>query len=68
MFSSSVMFLGLAYVVGTMFGYAVALRRGRREGLESSLDSLIHHGYIRSKVDKNGETILYKYWEDHDKS
>lgn len=68
MISSSVLFLALAYVVGTMFGYIIALRRGWREGVESSLDNLIHHGYIRSKVDKNGETVIYKYWEDHEKS
>lgn len=68
MFSSSVLFLALAYVVGTMFGYIIALQRGRREGLESTLDKLIYDGYIRSKVDKHGEIIIYKYWEDHEKS
>lgn len=63
MFSSSVLYLALAYIVGTAFGYAVAIKRGRREGIEASLDSLITRGYIRTGVNKDGETVIYKHWQ-----
>lgn len=63
MISSTVLYLGLAYVVGTAFGYIVAIQRGRREGIEISLDSLISRGYIRTGVNNQGETVIYKYWE-----
>lgn len=67
MFSSVVLYLGLAYVVGTVFGYVVAIQRGRRQGIELSLDSLIARGYIRSGVNERGETVIYKYWENNGK-
>lgn len=57
------LWLAVAYIVGTAFGYAVALRQGRREGIEVSLDSLIAQGYIRTGVNSRGETVIYKYWE-----
>ena len=60
---SIVLGLAMAYVVGTVFGYVVAIQRGRREGIEISLDSLIARGYVRSGVNKHGETVIYKYWE-----
>jgi len=55
--------LAVSYTVGTVFGYMVALRRGRREGIEISLDSLVARGYIRTGVNSRGETVIYKYWE-----
>ena len=64
MISSTVLYIGLAYVVGTAFGYAVALTRGRREGIEIGLDSLIANGYLRTGVHDRGETVIYQYWEE----
>ena len=55
--------MAVAYVIGTAFGYALAFRYGRRQGLELSLDALIALGYVRTGVNKNGETVIYKYWE-----
>ena len=60
---SIILGLALAYVVGTAFGYVVAIQRGRREGIELSLDSLIARGYVRSGVNAQGEVVIYKYWE-----
>jgi hypothetical protein len=58
-----VLILAFVYVIGTLFGYVVALKKGRRQGIEASLDSLIERGYIRTCVNARGETIIYKYWE-----
>lgn len=60
--------LAISYTVGTVFGYAVAFRLGRRQGLELSLDTLIALGYVRTGVNKNGETVIYKYWENNEKT
>ena len=61
---SIILGLALAYIAGTVFGYVVAIRQGRKEGIEISLDSLIARGYVRSGVNKHGETVIYKYWEE----
>jgi hypothetical protein len=55
--------LAVAYIVGTMFGYIVAIQQGRRAGIERSLDTLIALGYVRTGVNAQGETVIYKYWE-----
>ena len=55
--------LATAYVAGTVFGFALAFRYGRRQGLELSLDTLIALGYVRTGVNKDGETVIYKHWE-----
>ena len=46
--------LAAAYVAGTVFGFALAFRYGRRQGLELSLDTLIALGYVRTGVNKDG--------------
>ena len=60
-------FLAIAYIVGTVFGYFVALKRGMTMGIELSLDSLIEDGYVRASVNKDGDVVLYKYWENDEK-
>ena len=60
-------FLAIAYIVGTVFGYFVALKRGMTMGIELSLDSLIEDGYVRAGVNKDGDVVLYKYWENDKK-
>ena len=55
--------LAVAYIAGTIFGYVVAIQRGRRAGIERSLDTLIALGYVRTGVNAQGETVIYKHWE-----
>jgi hypothetical protein len=57
--------LAVAYAVGTAFGYAVAFNKGRRRGLELTLDTLIALGYVQTGVNARGETVIYKYWEEN---
>ena len=54
----------IAYFVGSWIGYRLAIIKGRREGIELSVDSLIKSGYLKSKVNEKGETVIYKHWED----
>ncbi len=54
-----------AYIAGIWAGYRIAIVNGRREGIELSIDSLIRSGYLKSKVNAKGETVIYKYWEDN---
>lgn len=61
---TTVIGLAAVYTIGTLFGYFVALRRGRKEGINFSVDNLISNGYIRHSINDKGEVVLYKYWED----
>ena len=56
--------LAIAYAIGTWVGYRIAYKRGKRDGVESSIDQLIAGGYLKTGTDENGETVIYKYWED----
>lgn len=54
----------IAYAIGSWIGYRLAINQGRREGIELSIDSLIKSGYLKSKINEKGETVIYKHWED----
>ena len=61
---TTILGLAVAYIVGTLFGYSIAFYRGRRQGLELTLEALIAMGYIRTGVNKHGETVIYRHWEN----
>lgn len=53
------LWLFLTYTIGTFFGLWVGYRKGILKGTESSIDTLIKNGYIKTK----GDEIL-KYHEN----
>ena len=56
--------MAVSYIAGTLFGYAVAFRRGRREGIALSLASFISLGYIKTSINRDGEVMIHKIQED----
>ena len=55
--------LGLAYVAGTAAGLGI-FREWIKTGLVTrALDNLVEQDYIRSYVDSEGVTQLYKWYE-----
>ena len=57
-----VLFIFIAYVIGTYMGY----RMGRGSVLETishTIDQLIRQGYIQHRKDKDGELELMKWYE-----
>jgi hypothetical protein len=60
--TAELVFVALAYVVGTLFGRYTARKDNVNDIIESTIDSLINDGYIKTKGE--GKTLeLLKHWE-----
>jgi len=51
--------LGTA-VVFTAFGYGIGVTQYYRKTTEAVIDTLIAQGYLRTRINKNGETEILK--------
>ena len=58
MTNETLIFLGLAYVAGTGFGYWQGLAKGHLGGVEAAVDQLIETGYLKFRGHKNNPEIL----------
>ena len=58
--------VAIAYVVGTAAGLWVFRRSIREEIVTRALDTLVEQDYVRSYVDEEGITQLYKWYELED--
>ena len=58
--------LGLAYFVGTAAGLGIFRQWIKTELVSRALDNLVEQDYIRSYVDSEGITQLYKWYELED--
>ena len=65
-FSANILWLFFAYALGSVFTGYVFYKSGTRNGIESTIDSLIAQGFLRHKKDKDGEVEIIK-WNDHTK-
>jgi hypothetical protein len=66
-FTETHLWLLIAYVVGTLFGILKASRNvnaGTSIIIEATMDRLIKDGYIKSRLDKDGQVEILKYWEE----
>ena len=54
-------FIAFAYVVGTLFGRYTARKDNVTDIVESTIDSLIADGYLKTKTTKNGDIEILKY-------
>ena len=53
-----ILFLCIAYVAGTGFGYWQGLAKGRISGVEATIDQLIETGYLKFRGHKNNPEIV----------
>lgn len=60
-------FVALAYVVGTLFGRYTARKDIVTDIVASTIDSLIDDGYIKTKGEGEDMEIL-KHWEHNNES
>ena len=65
-FSANILWLFFAYALGSVFTGYTFYKSGTRNGIESTIDSLIAQGFLRHKKDKDGEVEIIK-WNDHTK-
>jgi len=63
MFTENVMWLLVAYVLGSAFSAFIFHRSGTRNGIENTIDSLVDQGFLRHKKDNDGEIEILK-WND----
>jgi len=52
------LFIFIAYVLGTAFGFYIGLDRGRLHGIELCIDNLIRDGYLKYRGVKSNPEIL----------
>ena len=62
-FGADAWWLFFAYGTGSLFTGYVFYKSGTRNGIESTIDSLISQGFLRHKI-VNGEVEILK-WNDH---
>lgn len=65
--TSTHLWLFIAYAAGTLFGIVKSSRNvsaGSAIIIEATMDRLIKDGYIKSRLDKNGQVEILKYWEE----
>ena len=55
-------FVAIAYAVGTLFGRYIGFRRTLEDSVEATIDSLIEQGYI--KTEGYGENMEIVKWQD----
>lgn len=56
----------VSYIVGSVAGIWLFKRLATEHTIAATLDNLVEEGYIRTRVDKDGITQLYKYDERPD--
>ena len=49
-----------AYIIGTLVGYFFA----RRRTVAEVINRLIDDGFLRTKVDADGDTVIVKYYDN----
>jgi hypothetical protein len=62
-FTSEVIWLLIAYTLGTVIGLKWGYKKGVFDASERAIDALISQGIIRTSTDANGETQIHK-WND----
>lgn len=53
-----------AYAVGTGFGYVIGKIASVRDAAELTIDSLIESGYLKHRIDENGDVQILKHNEE----
>ena len=56
----SIYWFGLAYIVGTVFGFWIGRNYGIGLGILTTLSTLVEGGYVKTRKDSNGELDLIK--------
>lgn len=54
----------LAYAVGTGFGYVMGKIASVRDAAGLTIDTLIEGGYLKHRIDENGDVQILKYNEE----
>lgn len=57
-------FIFVAYILGTVFGFYWGSKRAHRQGIEDTIDSLIEQGYLKHKGTRRDPEIM-KHDEDY---
>lgn len=57
-------FIFVAYILGTAFGWYAGKGSGLRKGIETTVDRLIEQGYLKFRGSKSNPDIL-KHDEDY---
>ncbi len=57
-------FIFIAYILGTAFGFYWGIARGQKRGIEDCIDQLINQGYLKYRGVKSNPEIL-KHDEDY---
>lgn len=52
------LFILFAYIAGTGFGFYWGIERGRKTGINDTIDSLIDQGYLKWKGSKSNPDII----------
>jgi hypothetical protein len=60
----SIYWFGLAYLVGTGFGFWIGRNYGIAQGITVTLDTLVDGGYLKTRIDNDGEVDLVKLDEN----
>lgn len=58
--------IGIAYVIGTASGIGIFHRMIKENLVAQALDTLVENDYLRSYIDDDGITQLYKWYELED--
>jgi len=53
----------VSYIVGSVMGFWLFKQMTTERTIAATLDNLVDEGYIRTRVDEDGITQLYKYDE-----
>ena len=59
-----ILWLFLAYVAGSLVTWYLVWKHNSITTINLTIDSLIDQGYLRSRIDNNGEVVLLKYNEE----
>jgi hypothetical protein len=51
---------GIAYIVGTGFGFWIGQKHGIAKGVTMALETLVHDGYLKTRTKPDGEIDLIK--------
>jgi len=50
-------------IVFTGVGWSWGLQQSAKKAIELVINNLIDEGYIKTKIDENGDTEIMRYWE-----
>ena len=56
--SAEILFIFIAYILGTGFGWFVGKKSGIAQGIEDTIDSLVEQGYLKYKGVRSNPDIL----------